>query len=168
MNFCPKYLVILTELKFFLGKRMKRPLSILSIFMISAAVCCLLLLNIKEVVASTANQPSFVGAWSSAGYEDGKSIFKRVKDLEDGGYGFFIGSEGEFIERKNIGWCGTPPISYGNFEGHWEARSDTELKITVGFWGGTQEYKLKILSANPNKLEIIKEFIAVSHDNSRR
>ena len=56
---------------------------------------------------------------------------ERREELDEAFYGFIIGEDGSFTERKNTGWCGTPPITYGNFEGSWTAVSDSLLDIVV-------------------------------------
>ena len=74
--------------------------------------------------------------------------------LDSTQYGFIIGKDGSFIERKNAGWCGTPPITYKNFEGTWEAVSDSLLEITVGYWGGTINYQMRIVNVDNEMLRI--------------
>jgi hypothetical protein len=86
--------------------------------------------------------------------EDGITRLNRSEELADFGYGFIIKEDGTFIERKNAGWCGTPPISYDNFEGSWEALSDSLLDITVAYWGGTLTYQMRIVSLEEDKLGI--------------
>jgi hypothetical protein len=76
------------------------------------------------------------------------------EELDPGRYGFIIGEDGSFVERKNGGWCGTPPIFYDNFEGTWEALSDSLLSVTVGYWGGTMSYQIRIVSLDEEQLKI--------------
>ena len=86
--------------------------------------------------------------------EDEISSFKRSEELDQDMYGFSILEDGTFLERKNAGWCGTPPIFYDNFEGTWEALSDSLLEITVGYWGGTMSYQIRIVSLDEETLRI--------------
>ena len=103
---------------------------------------------------------SIIGTWveevdiSLPVVEDGITRLNRSEELADFGYGFTIKEDGTFIERKNAGWCGTPPISYDNFEGSWEALSDSLLDITVAYWGGTLSYQMRIVSLEEDKLGI--------------
>ena len=85
---------------------------------------------------------------------DGSLILNRRQVLDSTQYGFIIGKDGSFIERKNAGWCGTPPITYKNFEGTWEAVSDSLLEITVGYWGGTINYQMRIVNVDNEMLRI--------------
>ncbi len=90
-------------------------------------------------------------------YDDNFSdpnTFRSAAKLDDNRYGFTIEPDGIFIERKNIGWCGTPPISYGNFDGNWKYVSDDTLEIIVDFWGGADTFKIEILSVNGSELKI--------------
>jgi len=88
------------------------------------------------------------------GYVDDVFWLDRSEQLDPFKYGFTINDDGTFIERKNAGWCGTPPISYDNFEGTWEAVSDSLLEITVGYWGGTMTYQIRIVSLDGDNLAI--------------
>lgn len=60
-----------------------------------------------------------------------------------------------FIERKNAGWCGTPPIAYADFNGSW-AKNDSLIDITVDYWGGVANYHWKIISIDNNNLILCK------------
>ncbi|MEI6090430.1 MAG: hypothetical protein WCR42_08265 [bacterium] len=87
--------------------------------------------------------------------------FERTTALQDTAYGFSIQSDKVFIERKNSGWCGTPPIAYENYKGTW-SENDSVLSITVGYWGGMADYKWKIISVDDKYLTVYKikeEFI---------
>ncbi|HDS08100.1 MAG TPA: hypothetical protein ENO05_10790 [Bacteroides sp.] len=95
-----------------------------------------------------------VGTWVEESLEDQVTTMKRAENLAQDRYGFIIREDGTFVERKNAGWCGTPPISYDNFEGTWEALSDSLLDITVGYWGGTMTYQMRIVSLDKEYLRI--------------
>ncbi|MFO7935118.1 MAG: hypothetical protein R6U78_13685 [Bacteroidales bacterium] len=95
-----------------------------------------------------------VGTWVEESREELVTMLERAESLDPDKYGFIIREDGAFIERKNAGWCATPPISYENFEGTWEALSDSLLEITVGYWGGTMTYQMRILSLDGQSLRI--------------
>ncbi len=57
-----------------------------------------------------------VGVWINRQYNDGLLTFDKANEFIDD-YGISFLENGNLIERKNIGWCGTPPITYGDFEG---------------------------------------------------
>ncbi|MEN8229965.1 MAG: hypothetical protein ABFS38_17525 [Bacteroidota bacterium] len=97
---------------------------------------------------------NIVGTWIEKGYEDDLLLLDRSTNLDSSKYGFSIHEDGKFIERKNAGSCGTPPIFYDNFEGTWEAVSDSLLNITVGYWGGTMTYQIRIVSLDQENLAI--------------
>lgn len=98
---------------------------------------------------------NIIGYWINPQESDSVSIFEKSKSLNDDGYGFVIKQDGKFIERKNSGFCGTPPISYGDFEGSW-TQNDSILNITVDFWGGKVDYKWQLIEANEKKLVIVR------------
>ena len=87
-----------------------------------------------------------VGTWVEEGYRGDTTLLKRAGELDELKYGFTLNEDGTFIERKNSGWCGTPPIFYANYEGSWETVSDSLLNITVGYWGGMMTYQIRIVS----------------------
>ncbi len=95
-----------------------------------------------------------VGTWVEESLEDQVTRLQRAENLAQDKYGFIIREDGTFIERKNATWCGTPPLSYDNFEGTWEALSDSLLDITVGYWGGTITYQMRIVSLDEQYLRI--------------
>lgn len=59
------------------------------------------------------------------------------------------------IERGNAGWCGTPPITYVDYNGTWEwTETDSVFSFEVGFWGGTTSVSWKIIEVDEDKLVV--------------
>ena len=79
---------------------------------------------------------------------------ERETELDQDKYGLIIEPSGKFTERKNSGWCGTPPITYANFDGNWEYSIDSLLNIEVEYWGGMTNYKMEILSIKDDELVV--------------
>lgn len=96
-----------------------------------------------------------VGSWVNPQYSDTIETYRRVNGLVDNQYGFTLKQDHRFIERKNAGWCGTPPVVYADYQGTWE-ENDSIVLISVGFWGGTVDYKWKILSTGKDRLTIVR------------
>jgi len=120
-------------------------------------VALILLVSCEENLQDTealGENAGIVGTWVEAGYEDDITQLERADALDESRYGFTIKDDGVFIERKNAGWCGTPPISYDNYDGMWVALSDSLLEITVGYWGGTMTYQMRIVFLDQEKLGI--------------
>ena len=109
--------------------------------------------EIMEADAMGANA-SIVGTWVDNGYEEDVTMFERSEALDASKYGFILSSDGSFVERKNAGWCGTPPITYDDYEGTWEALSDSLLEVTVGYWGGVMTYQMRIITLESDQLKI--------------
>jgi len=78
-------------------------------------------------------------------YESG-SRFKEDKS------GMEFMKDGTMVVRQNAGWCGTPPISYGNFSGTWTAISKTEVALEYAYWGGTIKSTMTIVKLNKKEL----------------
>jgi hypothetical protein len=105
-------------------------------------------------LADLGSNAGVVGTWVKDIYQGDTLLLQRSTDLDPDNYGFTIHDDGTFIERKNAGWCGTPPITYDNFEGTWEAVSDSLLDITVAYWGGMMTYQMRIVSVDSEELAI--------------
>jgi hypothetical protein len=101
-----------------------------------------------------ANPDQLIGSWFNPQHNDSIVTFERSEGLVDNEYGFSFNEDKTFIERKNAGWCGTPPILYADFDGTW-TKNDSIIEITVGYWGGTADYTWKIVSIDETLLKII-------------
>ena len=110
----------------------------------------------KELVDTEAlgENMGIIGTWIENGYVEDVTLLKREDKLDSSKYGFTMADNGSFVERKNAGWCGTPPITYENFEGSWVALSDSLIEITVDYWGGTMTYQMRIVSLDAEELQI--------------
>ncbi len=98
--------------------------------------------------------PEIIGVWVEEGYEDDALVLNSAAELDQNKYGFVLHEDGSFVERKNSGWCATPPISYANYDGRWRALSDSLLDIVVGYWGGSVSYQIRILGLDDKQLRI--------------
>jgi len=96
---------------------------------------------------------NLIGNWTGPEYTDTLVTYNKVELLPGDDYGFSFETENKFLEHKNAGWCGTPPISYGDYEGTW-TRNDSILDISVGYWGGTIDYKWKIMDLDQDHLTV--------------
>ena len=95
-----------------------------------------------------------VGTWVEDEYKGDTLFLERSGAFDKEKYGFTINDDGTYIEHKNAGWCGTPPITYDSFDGSWEAVSDSLLDITVAYWGGMMTYQMRIVSLGAEELAI--------------
>lgn len=93
---------------------------------------------------------NLVGRWSDPIYSDSLITLGKIKRSKDS-YQITFMSDGGLIERKNAGWCGTPPISYADFAGSWSL-VDSTITINVGYWGGDANYKWQIVSIDNTHL----------------
>ena len=101
-----------------------------------------------------------IGVWKYSDFNNNDNIYIRSNEfIENHCYKF--NSDGTMTERKNSGWCGTPPITYADYLGKWNIINDTLIQINVGYWGGTTKYKLDIQSVDSNILKVSY----VSEDN---
>ena len=102
---------------------------------------------------------NIIGCWKNPVYEDntdGKSIlcYERSNSLPANSGGIEFLKNGTLVERKNAGWCGTPPIFYNNFSGEWQIQDNDEIKIDVAYWGGMEHRIWKIINVTGSTLKI--------------
>jgi hypothetical protein len=95
-----------------------------------------------------------IGVWDYSDYQNNADVYKRSLEFIDN-HCYKFNDDGTLIERKNAGWCGTPPISYADYSGNWSIINDTLIQIKVGYWGGTTTYKLDIESVSIDALKIV-------------
>lgn len=126
---------------------------------------CLLIVIIAFALASCAKDEIIIdpdnlliGNWNYSDYNDDAFLFERSNGFVDDHCYKFI-PEGSMTERKNSGWCGTPPISYEDFPGTWSVINDTLVEVSVGYWGGTDNYIIdyKFLGQNLLELKYIRQ-----------
>jgi len=124
------------------------PLYILSLFFLFSAC---------DKTADPANpiDKKLIGHWINPTYNADFSVitFTRVSDFGEIEYGVAFKENQLFIERKNATGCGTPPITYGNFEGIWSS-TDSTLSISVENWNGTTDYQWRVTSLDHQNLTI--------------
>jgi hypothetical protein len=102
---------------------------------------------------------NLIACWTNPAYADnteGKTIvyYKKSKKLSTASDGVKFLRDGTLIERKNAGWCGTPPINYKDYSGKWQIQNGDEVKIDVAYWGGMEQKIWKIIEVSGSTLKI--------------
>lgn len=121
----------------------------------------LLLFSITLIACEETIEPKvdslnpIIGSWINPQYTDTLWRYERANALKDEGPGFTLKPEWLIVERKNTGWCGTPPITYGNYDGTW-AMKDSLITITAEYWGGKADYQWKVISVDDRYLVLYK------------
>jgi len=100
------------------------------------------------------NVPNLTGSWINPSNIDSSMLFEKSSKLKKNEYGFTFNEKGTFLERKNAGWCATPPVSYADFNGSWILK-DSIIEINVDYWGGKATYQWKVVLLENNWLKII-------------
>ncbi len=96
---------------------------------------------------------SLVGCWFNPEYTDSLITFEKAYLRNSNSYSLTLKYDGTLIERKNAGWCGTPPVTLTDFEGTW-CLTDSIITVNVGYWGGNAEYQWKVNWIMNNKLQV--------------
>jgi hypothetical protein len=126
---------------------MKKPPLLIIVF-ISLLFSCT-----KDKIEIDPGNP-LIGIWNYSDYYNNAQVYARSREFSDN-QGFKFNTDGTLLERKNSGWCGTPPITYSDYSGKWAIINDTLIRIDVGYWGGSMTYNLDIESVNSDSLKVI-------------
>jgi hypothetical protein len=94
-----------------------------------------------------------IGHWLNPISNDSELKLTRANSLKDNEYGISFLEKSNFIERSS-GWCGTPPITFFDFQGTWK-RNNSNLIITIDNGiNGMEDVKWEIITLNDNYLII--------------
>lgn len=94
-----------------------------------------------------------IGHWISPVYIDTLVQYTRAEALKENDYGISFNPGNSLVERQNAGWCGTPPISFANYNGTW-SKTGNIIDVCVDFWGGKATHTWKVIAIDPNILTI--------------
>lgn len=111
------------------------------------------ILSCEKEPVKTKNQ--VIGYWINPVYNDSTVTLDKASSFEENEYGFAFLENKLFIERKNSGWCATPPISFEDYKGTW-SKSENTIQITVEYWGGITDYEWEIISVHDTQLIVKK------------
>ena len=131
-----------------------------TIFMIISALICgiTLMTGCKKQELNLEGFDNIIGCWANPVYEydiypKAVILYKRVKTLPANSSSIKFLNDGTLIERKNAGWCGTPPIVYADFSGNWRVQNKNII-IDVAYWGGMEQKTWKIIDVTNTSLRI--------------
>lgn len=138
---------------------MKKVFPIITLF--SLLIAC----NDDGVIPNLANldgQENLIGAWEYDSYEQLNdttyvSVYRKVNKIAADNPGITFKSNGVFLSKQNAGWCGTPPISYAEYDGKYSVGAKNVLNINTKYWGGKASYKIEVIELTTNRL-IVKTF----------
>lgn len=104
---------------------------------------------------STNDVHLYIGTWvHSYVQQDSIVVSSREESFDYLMSGYQFQEDGQFIYR-GTGWCGTPPITYFNYEGTWVEAEDSVLAIEVESWDGMQNYNLRIIEISDDTLKTV-------------
>lgn len=114
----------------------------------------LFLIGLTSLSSNNEETNKLVGVWVYSKYDNQISEFVKKQDFEKDQPGIQFEAGGKLVKRQNVGWCGTPPITYGNYDGHWKINPDSSLTVKYDYWGGKIEENWEILFLSHRELNV--------------
>jgi hypothetical protein len=98
-----------------------------------------------------------IGTWAYSGSKNAIYEYSKEKDLSFNKRGYEFKRNGKLIVRQNIGWCGTPPISYGNDKGTWKKIGKSKIRMQYNYWGGEiiEKWEIKDIDKESMSFKIL-------------
>ena len=91
-----------------------------------------------------------IGSWINPISSDAELKFTRASALKKNAYGITFLQKSACVERSS-GWCGTPPITYFDYEGTWSRKGNI---ITITIDNGMEAIQWEIKTLNDDYLII--------------
>lgn len=101
-----------------------------------------------------------IGHWAEPEYSENNISLNRVNKLPEAAYGISFKAKDDFVERSS-GWCGTPPLSFSDYNGTWELTEDV-IAITQDHF--PNHYAWRIVELTESKLVLTKELTEQEKD----
>lgn len=114
----------------------------------------LAMIGLSSFTADYHTKNELLGVWIESDYEGGNIIYTKAKSFNQNKPGVSFQQDGKLIKRQNVGFCGTPPITYGDSEGTWELTSDSTFTIKCENWRGKEEQDWLIVALSDEELII--------------
>ena len=105
----------------------------------------------EELPENTPTDGTIIGCWVNQTYQTNTVTYESASALEDNAPGFCFNEDGTLVERKNVSFCGTPPITYGDFDGTW-TQEGSILTMNVDSWSGNLESSWELVSVDGENL----------------
>lgn len=97
-----------------------------------------------------------IGYWVNPVSTDTLITYTKASFLINDEYGFQFVEDHYFMERRNAGWCGTPPVVYADFDGNWTIK-DSIISVTLNHTEGLIYYVWQVISVDQNNLTLYKK-----------
>lgn len=94
-----------------------------------------------------------IGNWVNPNYTESELKLERASSLKENEYGIAFLAESSCIERS-AGWCGTPPLTFFDFQGTWTKNGSIIIITIDNGINGLEEIKWEIKILNDNHLII--------------
>ncbi len=113
-----------------------------------------LFFGFKPNETAVINNNELIGTWVYSTYKDDLLYYKKKNNLKKDNAGIEFFKSGKLIKRQNESGCGTPPITYKNFNGSWEKKTDSTISLTYQNWGGMYQEEWQISSLTKDKMVV--------------
>ncbi len=135
---------------------MRNYIKLLLVLTITFSAC-----NQEDVIPIDPND-MIIGSWIAPEYASNDSTYsisyKRASALQGNKPGISFLANAVYVNR-NSGWCGTPPLSYFDYQGTWSQNKST-ISLSMEQYSPDQDkdrWNIVLLDDNNLTLEKIKE-----------
>jgi hypothetical protein len=116
--------------------------------------------GISPDLTNLERQENLIGVWEYNSYEQltdstYAEVYRRVDRIADDEAGITFKNNGVFLSKQNSGSCGTPPISYAEYDGKFNIGGESVIDIDSKYWGGRMSYKVKVLELTNGGLKVM-------------
>lgn len=131
-----------------------KKLILLILLIISVAIAC------KKDDIKIYQDDLLIGTWINTNSVYDTSVYSRIGKFTNS-YCIRFNEDGSILERKNSGFCGTPPVTYADYNGSWRMINDTIMEVRSEYWGGiaVNKYDIQLLTTDSLKLITISSNI---------
>ncbi len=121
---------------------------------IQCVLAGVILFSVTSFTDSPKSDDSLLATWVYDSYVGGTMNYTKEESFNEDKPGIQFKSGGKLVKRQNVGWCGTPPIDYGDNDGTWKQTSDSTITISYHYWGGTAEEDWQIMNVSDKNLTV--------------
>jgi len=100
-------------------------------------------------------EDKLIGVWIYNVAEGDQITYDKAKKFKKDVGGIEFKKDGKLINRENMSWCGTEPVTFKNYNGTWKISPDSIITITTEYDRDKEEETLKFVSVDDHTLKVL-------------